>query len=245
MRVALVVGVALVAAACSSGPAAQVTGAPTSSSSAAASGDGGTTGTRPDAGATLDSVGLQPDDAATGYDYAPYQGGDQVRGQVSLDVCSQRFSSESLRVARHQVGIRDTKGKGVVSTEALLYRDPAAAAQAMGEIQQAVAACPSTPTKSAVAGAPALSYQVNAPPDEGWQRVAGVDRLAFDMTASDESGHTVRIVTIFLRRARLLLGIYLQQPEQASQALTNHPSVENLTSRFASEIAALPATDVQ
>jgi hypothetical protein len=160
-------------------------------------------------------------------------------------VCSQKFSSESLRVGRHQVGIKDANGEGVISTEALLYRDPAAAAQAMSEIQQAVAACPSTPTRSPVAGAPALSYQVNAPPDAGWQPVAGVDRLAFDMTASDQSGHTAGIVTIFLRRARLLLAIYLQQPEQASQAVTNHPSVENLTGRFASEIAALPGTDVQ
>jgi hypothetical protein len=244
--VALFVCVGFVAAACSSGQQAPVAGAPsTSPSTATSSATGGSTAPELSAEETLASIGLQPEDADDGFTYAGYPGGDQVRGMVSLDICGQRFDSESLRVARHQVGIKGADGKGVISTEALLYRDPAAAEQAMDEIQAAVAACPTTPTKSPVAGAPALSYEVNPPPDGDWQPVEGVDRLAYDLTASDDAGHSARLETIYLRRGRLLLAIYLQRLDQATQAVTGHPSDQDLTDRFATEIAALPDASVE
>jgi len=187
---------------------------------------------------------LQAGDAADGYTFTPYAEGDEVDGQVSLDLCSARFASESQRTARHQVGIRDAANHGVVSTEALLYRDSDAAHQAMTELEGAVAACPTTPTKSAVAGAPALMYEVHPAPDTTWPPVTDVDRLAVDLTARDQEGHSAEIMAVFLQRGRLLLAIYIQSTDTAAQALTGHPTVEDLTNRLATAIAALPAAAV-
>jgi hypothetical protein len=51
-------------------------------------------------------------------------------------------------------------------------------------------------------------------------------------------------MAVFLQRGRLLLAIYIQNTDTAAQALTGHPTVEDLTNRLATAIAALPAAAV-
>lgn len=76
----------------------------------------------------LAAVSLTADDAAQSALFQPYDGGDQVVGQTSLDLCDADFPSEALRVGRNQVGIGRVTAAEWVSSEAILYPGPAQAA---------------------------------------------------------------------------------------------------------------------
>ena len=56
--------------------------------------------------------------------------------QPTLDLCNGSFASERLRTARLQVATVDARGNTYLSTEAVLYRSPAAAALAFTELRQ-------------------------------------------------------------------------------------------------------------
>ena len=58
------------------------------------------------------------------------QGGNEVTGQVTLDLCNGTYASEALRTARRQVDLTDQPGKLWLSTEAVLYGRAADTAQA-------------------------------------------------------------------------------------------------------------------
>ena len=52
-------------------------------------------------------------------------GGDQVQGQVTLDLCGTHFPSESLRIARHQITLTSPGGSGsaeTISNEVVIYQ---------------------------------------------------------------------------------------------------------------------------
>ena len=67
-------------------------------------------------------------------------GTDHVDG-VTLDLCEGTFPSETLRTARLQVADIDRNSNVALSTEAVLYRDPAALDQAFAELRRTRAAC--------------------------------------------------------------------------------------------------------
>jgi hypothetical protein len=167
--------------------------------------------------------------------------GDQVSGQATLDLCNGRFASEKLRRARLQVAAVGQQGAPALSTEAVLYENPAAAAQAMTELQHVAASCPSSPVVSPV-GEPTVTTKFNAAPDGAWAAVPGVDRLAFDFVTTDASGTSQHFVSVYLRRGRALLGLYFPAPDAPLPAIAGQTTIEAATQVFANRLAQLPAS---
>ena len=91
--------------------------------------------TRPGDLADLAQLGLRQSDVATGVLVLPIDGGLQVQGETTLDLCSGKFPSESLRQARVQVVGIESDGTVGLSTETVRYASPAAVEQAWSEIQ--------------------------------------------------------------------------------------------------------------
>lgn len=185
---------------------------------------------------------MRPSDVPAGIEVGLYQGGDQVAGQVTLDLCGAAFPSEALRVARRQVGVF-TGQRQFFSTEAVLYRSPAARAQAISEVIHAIATCPTGFVHSHVTSEPPLKTSFAPPPDGGWPPTAGIDRLALDLTLSDQAGNSDHEVEVFLSRGSLLLGLYFQMPQQEPE-IAAQTTIEGVVGIFARRILSLPAADV-
>ena len=170
-------------------------------------------------------------------------GGNQVAGQTTLDLCNGRYTSEALRSARLQVVEYDGAGAGVLSTEAVLYRHGGDAAQAMGEVKSVAASCPPQPVVSPV-GEPTVTTRFQPPPDKSWPSVGGVERLAFAFTTTDSLGVTDSHVAVYLRRGRVLEGVYFPSPSGSQPPVDGQTTIAGIVGVFAQRIAALPASAV-
>ena len=124
----------------------------------------------------LAAVSLTEQDAAEGSTLQPYEGGDEVFGQVSLDLCYGDYPSEELRSGRKQVAISDQEGVTWVSSEAILYPTPEDAEQAMGELEAARADCPDGPVDSVNGDRDPLAWEFTEDPDDAWPDEPGVTR---------------------------------------------------------------------
>ena len=60
---------------------------------------------------------------------------------------------------------------------------------------------------------PTSTTHFNAAPDANWPATATVDRVAFDMVTTDVAGDTNHSVAVYLRRGRVLLGLYFHSPD--------------------------------
>jgi hypothetical protein len=99
--------------------------------------------------AKVAAVLLKPAQVGTGFKLRELAGGRQVRNQVTLDLCGYRFTSEALRLARHQVAyVKQGTTQEALSNEVVAYK-PGGAARAMRELHDAIAHCPRgyVPTK--------------------------------------------------------------------------------------------------
>ena len=201
-----------------------------------------TAGPTDPASASLASVVLQQSDVAGDVTVATIPGGARVAGQTTLDVCNADYPSESLRTARLQVAARDPQGDGVVSTEAVLYQNPAATSQAFAELRAAASSCPATPVAGPNGSDPVIT-RFNPAPDTSWAATPGVDRLAFDMVATDASGEETHVIAVYLRRGRALLAVYMSDP-QSVPAVTGTTDTGAIAGVFAGRLAALPASVV-
>jgi hypothetical protein len=161
----------------------------------------------------------------------------------TLDLCNGTYPSEKLRTARLQVDGFDSQGTVPLSTEAVLYANPAATAQAFAELTDVAAKCPSGPVTSHV-GDPTLSTHFNAAPDGAWPQVATVQRLAFDFITTDQAGQTQHSVATYLRRGRVLMGIYFAQPDAPQAAVSGQTTIPGIVNVFANRMAQLPASVV-
>ena len=168
-------------------------------------------------------------------------GGDQVRGQPTLDVCNGTFASEAHRAARLQVAALDSQGNAQLSTEAVLYSTPAESAEAFREIQSVVAKCPNSPVVSPV-GEPTVTTHFNARPDGDWPQVPTVDRLAYSFTATDQSGRAQPSIAVYLRRGRALMGVYFPQPNSTPPTISGQSTIAGIVNVFATRLAQLPAS---
>ncbi len=92
--------------------------------------------------AALDSLVLRQADVPSTVLVQPIDGGDQVSGQPTLDLCNGTFPSESLRTARLQVAAYDGQATTLLSTEAVLYKNTAATTQAFAELKSVAAKLP-------------------------------------------------------------------------------------------------------
>jgi hypothetical protein len=84
-----------------------------------------------------------------GWDSRLIAGGDQVHGQVTLDLCGGGYRSEALRTARLQMAYRD--GKVEISNEVVKYGGNGASL-AYQELLQRIAHCPGTVTMPEAGG---------------------------------------------------------------------------------------------
>jgi len=197
----------------------------------------------PDA-AVLQSLVLSQSDVPTTYVVQEIAGGDQVdSGDATLDLCNGAYPSESLRTARLQVAAFDSEGNEALSTEAVLYKNSAATAQAFSELRSVVAGCPSTPVVSPI-GEATVTTMFNPPPDGSWPQTPTVDRQAYDFNSTDDSGNSVHSVAVYLRRGRVLMGVYFSNPDGAQVPVTGQDSIQAIVSVFAGRIAKLPASVV-
>lgn len=192
------------------------------------------------AAAALSQMVVNQSDVPSSVSVQPLPGGDQVSQQITLDLCNGTFASEALRSARLQVSVVDIQGDIPLSTEAVLYRNPAATAQAFTELQTTAANCPSTPVTSPV-GEPTVITKFNATPDGAWPQVAGIDRLAYDFNTTDAMAQTHHTVAVYLRRGRLLMGVYFSQPDTAQVPVSGQTAIPAIVNVFAGRMAAQPA----
>lgn len=159
--------------------------------------------------------------------------------QPTLDLCNGKFASEKLRVARLQVLEVDNAGNGLLSTEAVIYRNAAATAAGFAELRRVRAACPSTPVKSPV-GEDTAATAFKAAPDGQWPRTPSVERQAYSFTTT-AGGVTSASMAVYLRRGRVLLGLYFPKPNGAQPAVAGQTSVEGIVGVFEARMARLPA----
>ena len=169
--------------------------------------------------------------------------------QPTLDLCNGTYPSERLRTARLQVADFDPNDQNatVFGTEAVLYRDAAAAAQALAELRTVTSSCPDHPVVSTV-GDPTATTVFHAPPDAGWPNVPTVARQAYSLTTITEAqGSTPATstdsVAVYLRRGRVLLGVYFSPPG-TQPAVAGRRTMEGIVGVFAARVARLPASVV-
>jgi hypothetical protein len=170
-------------------------------------------------------------------------GGNQVTGQTTLDLCNGTYPSEALRSARLQVVEYDGGGAGVLSTEAVLYRHGSDAAQAMNEIRSVAAGCPNRPVVSPV-GEPTVTTRFQAAPDSSWPHEPGVARQAYAFTTTDSLGVTDTHIAVYLQRGRVLEGVYFPAPAGTQPAVDGQTTIAGIAQVFEQRIADLPAAAV-
>jgi hypothetical protein len=169
--------------------------------------------------------------------------GNQVAGETTLDLCNGTYPSESLRTARLQVLELVGLGTTALSTEAVLYRNPGAAAQAMREVQSVVAHCPDQPVVSPV-GEDTVTTRFGPRPDRAWSAVPGVNRLAYSVTTIDQFGQSDEHLAVYLQRGRVLEGVYFPNPAGRQPAVDGQSTISGIVEVFAKRIAALPESVV-
>lgn len=193
----------------------------------------------------LAAVSLTDRDAAEGAALQPYEGGTEVFGQVSLDLCYGDFPSEELRSGRNQVAIGDESGLTWVSSEAILYPTPEDAEQAMAELEAARADCPDGPVDSVKGDREPLAWEFTDAPDDAWPDQSGVTRQAYAFTVTDPAGESWSSTATYLQRGRMILALYATPPESPSTTLKNAPDPARFVEVMASRLAGLPATALE
>jgi hypothetical protein len=187
----------------------------------------------------LSEAGLGQDDLGQSFGLVLIPGGNRVSGEPTLDLCNGTFASESSRRARFQVAAVDAQENVALSTETVQYANGAATVQAFDELRSVAASCPSTPVTSPV-GEAAVTTTFNAAPDGTWPQVSGVERLAFDFDTKDGSGQNHHSLAVYLRRGRVLMGVYFSQPDGPQTAVAGQSTVAGIVDLFAKRMAQLP-----
>jgi hypothetical protein len=193
----------------------------------------------------LAAVSLTQADAAPGATFRPYEGGTEVFGRTSLDLCFADFPSEDLRSGRNQVGIGDEPGTAWVSSEAILYPTPEDAEQAMAELEKAREECPSGPVQPPEPDREALAWDFLPAPDGDWPQEPGVTRAAYAFDVTDPAGETWTSTATYLQRGRMILALYATPPESPSTTLRNAPDQARFVEVMANRLAGLPDEPLQ
>jgi hypothetical protein len=165
--------------------------------------------------------------------------------QPTLDLCNGTFPSEQQRVARLQVAELIPRANpiendaAVLSTEAVTYKHASDGAQAFAELRKVRAACPHRPVTSPVGGGTAETEFKRAP-DRTWAHTKSVERLAYSFNTTS-AGTTSPSIAVYLRRGRVLMGVYFPQPNGVQPSVDGKTSVESIVGVFEARMARLPA----
>ena len=165
--------------------------------------------------AAVRRVALTRADLPAGFGPNQMREGDEVDGQVTLDLCSADFPSEELRLARHQVAFDVDHSHGV-SNEVVAY-EPGGVEQALGELRAAIRRCPRGFVPSHVAGVPDSKYDIEPLATQaGWQP----GTLAFRVRVTARAGSTETYTEVFQPHGRLLSILYFHDLRTANQLLS-------------------------
>jgi hypothetical protein len=183
---------------------------------------------------------VQQSEVPAGYEVTLLRRGSDLT-VATLDLCNGRFASEAQRIARRQVALTDAQGNLFLSTEAILYRTPPTGAQAIRELQSVAAHCPATPVPSPVGGE-TQTTRFRSAPDGAWPRTRSVERLAYDFVATDATtGESSHSVAVYLRRGRMLMGLYFAQPDGRQVGVDGRTTVAGIVGVFEARMAKVPA----
>ena len=154
---------------------------------------------------TVAAVVLRPAQVAPNVTLKRLPGGNQVAGQVTLDLCGYTFHTEALRVARLQVAYA-RGATPVVSNEVVAYK-PGGAASALHELRTAIANCPGGYVTSKVRGIGQLKNSITRLSVSGSLpgTVAILDRITQKL-----NGKTTQFdaVLVFQARRDVLSAVY-------------------------------------
>ncbi len=184
----------------------------------------------------LARLGLQQSDVISTVTVGLIDGGDEVTGETTLDLCNGTFPSEALRVGRYQVVGVDAAGNDLLSTEAVQYQSAAATTQAFSEIKAVAASCSSAPS-----GTPPVSTTLGPKPDGSWATTPGVDRLAYTVTSTTADGQTQTSIVVYLRHGDLLMGVYFPNPVGAQTPVDGQTTIPAIVHIFEQRLLNPPA----
>lgn len=190
--------------------------------------------------AVLPDLVVRQSDVASTVTVAQIPHGTSVSDAATLDLCNGTFASESLRTARLQVAASDST-RTDLSTEAVAYRNRAATTSAFAELKAVAARCPDTPVTSPV-GEQTVTTKFSSAPDASWPHTAGVDRQAYSFTSTDASGTVSPSVAVYLKRGRILLGLYFPQPAGKQSPVAGQTTIGGIVKVFQNRMAALPSS---
>ncbi len=192
----------------------------------------------------LPHLSVQQADMSDDYTVTLFPDGTDPRGVPTLDLCAATYPSEQLREARRQVAVVDGEQRLLLSTEAVAYQTPEATAQAFKELREVRASCPPEFRSN---GSGDLVLSTFAPDlDSAWRPPPpGVERLAYDLLMVYDSGEVARTLAVYLRRGRILLGLYFFiQPDIPIPSVQSQTTLEGIVDVFAARMAELEASVV-
>src|SRR3954452_9122466 len=159
-------------------------------------------------GLLLESIAIQNRDFPANYVVQLAPGGDRVRGQVTLDNCGFRFTTEAHRVARREYTTLDDAGRetGVVN-ELVAYDSAAQARKAVAQWHQAAALCPRGAVTSRDTGATKLFERIS----RNELHLAALPNAANALTVESigrAGQRTIYAIAVLQVRGRILDAVY-------------------------------------
>jgi len=158
---------------------------------------------------------LRAPQVGPGYRSAVVPGGSKVRGQVTLDLCGQKYRSEALRVERIQRLYASPNSPLQLSNEVVRYR-PGGTAMAFRELRHTIAHCPRGPVQMPEPGTPRLTFRLKTLHFSGLLPHS----IALQIHATGTSnGHRFAINSIatYQKRGSILSGVYTYNGSIAAQ----------------------------
>ena len=171
---------------------------------------------------TVARIVLRPAQVAPDATLKRFPGGNQVAGQVTLDLCGYTFHTEALRFARLQVAY--TRGATpVISNEVVAY-EPGGAASALRELRAAISTCPAGYVASNVRGIGQLKNSITRISVPG--SLPGTVAI-FDRITQKLNGKTAKFdaILVFQVRRDVLSAVYGYS--RAQLALVRHSAAQS------------------
>jgi hypothetical protein len=88
-----------------------------------------------------------------------------------------------------------------------------------------------------------VTTKFRSAPDGLWPRTPSVQRLAYDFVTTDAAtGEAAHSVAVYLRRGRVLMGIYFARPDGAQDAVAGRTTIAGIVAVFEARLATVPAS---
>ncbi|HEV2635429.1 MAG TPA: hypothetical protein VGX23_09810 [Actinocrinis sp.] len=159
---------------------------------------------------TLQGLAVSPQQMGTGWTSQDVENGDEVNGEVTLDLCAQNFPSEDLRIGRHQFSLIPP-GASADSDQAVLEElvayNSGGAQQARNELLNAAAHCPPGLHQLPEPGVPAASFKITTlPANSSW--LPGT--VAVNVAATTSAGQKEDDIAIYQFQGDFMAGVYAE-----------------------------------